>query len=474
MAGGGRRARRACAVLAVLAVGAAGAVFGTPQSAAATSTFSAEADTYVSEDAPSKSFGASTQLVVDGAPVRRTFVRFAVAGLSAPVVSATLRLRVADVSGSASLVGGTVRSMSDTTWDEGTVTWSDPPVADGPTLGQLGRAATGAWVDLDVTAAVPDEGSYGFEVSMVADDSAIYDSRESASGGPQLVVVSSTSSTTSSSSSTTTTAPERDPILVGAGDIAGCKTSGDEATAALLDEIPGTVFTIGDNAYDNGTLAEFNDCYGPSWGRHKERTRPVPGNHEYNTTNANGHFRYFGAAGGDPDDGYYSYDLGSWHVVAINSNCSEVGGCGVGSRQEKWLRADLAASTRPCTVAYWHHPLFTSGADHPASSRMRPLFKVLYEHGAEVVVSGHNHNYERFAPQTPAGELDEDRGIRQFVVGTGGKSHYGFNAAKPNSEVRNATTFGVLELTLRQTGYDWRFVPEAGGTFTDSGSGDCH
>lgn len=262
-------------------------------------------------------------------------------------------------------------------------------------------------------------------------------------------------------------------VLVGAGDIASCTSTGDEATANLLDGIAGTVFTVGDNVYPNGTATEFANCYGPSWGRHKARTRPAPGNHDYNTTGAAGYYGYFGAAAGEPGKGYYSYELGAWHIVAINSNCAAVGGCGAGSAQEQWLRQDLAAHPQACTLAYWHHPLFTSDSSHGNATSMRPIWQALYDHGADVVLAGHAHNYERFAPQDPNGVADPARGIRQFVVGTGGASLRRFGAIKPNSEVRNADTYGVLKLTLHPTSYQWEFVPEAGKIFTDSGSAAC-
>ena len=264
-----------------------------------------------------------------------------------------------------------------------------------------------------------------------------------------------------------------DPVFVGAGDIASCSSSGDEATAALLDAIPGTVFTLGDNAYESGTATEFANCYDPSWGRHKARTFPAPGNHDYFTLNASGYFSYFGAAAGDPTKGYYSYDLGTWRIIVINSNCAVVEGCYVGSPQEQWLRADLAAHPTACTLAYWHHPRFSSGSTHGSSTEMQPIWQALYEAGADVVLSGHEHNYERFAPQDPNGNLDTVHGIREFVVGTGGASHYAFGTMLPNTEVRNSDTYGVLKLTLHPGSYDWQFVPEAGKTFTDSGSALC-
>jgi hypothetical protein len=263
-------------------------------------------------------------------------------------------------------------------------------------------------------------------------------------------------------------------VLVGAGDIASCASSGDEATAALLDTIAGTVFTAGDNAYDSGTAAEFARCYDPGWGRHKARTRPAAGNHDYATAGAAGYFGYFGAAAGDPATGYYSYDLGAWHIIVLNSNCWAIGGCHAGSPQERWLRADLAAHPVACTLAYWHHPRFSSGAVHGSNGELTPIWEALYEANADVVINGHDHGYERFAPQDPRGRPDPERGIREFVVGTGGRSHYAFATPLANSEVRNANTFGVLQVTLHPTSYDWQFIPEAGKTFTDSGSTACH
>ncbi len=271
----------------------------------------------------------------------------------------------------------------------------------------------------------------------------------------------------------TTIAQDADPVLVGVGDIASCSSSGDEATAKLLDTINGTVFTTGDNVYESGTDTEFTNCYEPSWGRHKARTRPSVGNHEYGTAGASGYFNYFGAAAGERGKGYYSYDLGAWHIIVLNSNCSQVGGCGAGSAQEQWLRADLAAHPTTCTLAYWHHPRFSSGS-HGNSTAVQPLWQALYDAGADVVVSGHDHNYERFAPQTPSGAADPTFGIREFVAGMGGKSHYGFGTIQPNSQVRNSDTYGVLKLTLHATSYDWQFVPETGKTFTDSGTTTCH
>jgi len=275
-------------------------------------------------------------------------------------------------------------------------------------------------------------------------------------------------------SSSLTQNKDQTAVLVGAGDIADCRDlTGPEATAELLEKIPGTVMAVGDLAYPDGSKENFT-CYDITWGRVKNRTRPATGNHEFRAAGATPYFEYFGAAAGDPKTGYYSYELGAWHIIVLNSECKDVGGCEAGSPQEKWLRADLAAHSVACTLAYWHKPLFSSGAAHGDDLEIQPLWQALYDANADVVVNGHDHDYERFAPQTPDAAPDPKRGIREFVVGTGGKNHRPFKEPKPNSEVRDATAFGVLKLTLKSNGYDWQFIPEEGKTFTDSGSGACH
>ena len=264
-------------------------------------------------------------------------------------------------------------------------------------------------------------------------------------------------------------------VLVGAGDIASCPSTGDEATATLLDGIAGTVFTLGDNVYDNGTATEFTNCYGPSWGRAaiKSRTKPTSGNHDYNTAGATGYFGYFGAAAGDPTKGYYAYDAGAWRVYVLNSNCSIIA-CTAGSAQEQWLRSDLAANPRACVMAMWHHPRFSSGSQHGSSTATQALWQALYDNNADIVLTGHEHNYERFQPMTATGVVDAARGLTEFVVGTGGRSHYGFGTILSTSLVRNSDTYGVIKFTLSATSWSFSFVHEAGMTFTDSGSGTCH
>jgi hypothetical protein len=266
----------------------------------------------------------------------------------------------------------------------------------------------------------------------------------------------------------TSPAEPGDPIVLAAGDIADCSTTADSATAAVLDAHPeGTVLTLGDNAYDNGTAQEFADCYEPTWGRHKARTRPSPGNHEYHTLNAAGYFGYFGSAAGPGTRGYYSFDLGDWHVVSLNSERDT----GLGGAQVGWLKADLAATSADCVLAYWHKPRWTSG-NYSDLTEVQHLWNTLYDAGADVVLAGHDHNYQRYPPLNESGAPDPDGGIRSFVVGTGGRHLYPL-VADARRDAGRDDTFGVLELTLHATGYDWSFLPVAGSTYSDSGSGAC-
>lgn len=304
-----------------------------------------------------------------------------------------------------------------------------------------------------------------------------------------LVEVSGTTQTTSRAQPTRTAEAHQkvaDPkpasqtfTLVGAGDIASCKDpDGAQATAKLIEQIPGTVFAAGDLAYEKGTPADFRDCYDPTWGRFKERTKPALGNHEYVDHVAAGYFQYWGAQAGPQGKGYYSYDLGNWHIVVLNTNCGmhAMGGCARGSPQETWLRADLADHPNACIIAYGHHALFSSGLfkSHAQHPQLRPLWQDLYEAHADLILAGHEHSYERFAPEDPEGKPDPEHGIREIVVGTGGRSHDPLGFATPNSEVRNWETYGVLKLTLAPGKYDWEFIPEEGKPFHDSGSGVCH
>jgi acid phosphatase type 7 len=279
-----------------------------------------------------------------------------------------------------------------------------------------------------------------------------------------------------------------DPVLAAAGDIACDPTDGaynggsgtstacaQKATSDLLVNMaPNAVAALGDNQYNNGSLSAFNTAYNPSWGRVKPAIHPAIGNHEIKSdTKATGYYTYFGAAAGTAGKGWYSYDLGTWHIIVLDGNCKNVGGCGSGSAQEQWLKSDLAAHPAACTLAYWHQPRFSSG-NHGGSTMFTPFWNDLYNAGAEVVLNGHDHDYERFAPQTPSGARNDSTGIREFVVGTGGAHWEPMGTVQPNSLVRSQAAFGVLKLTLHAGSYDWSFVPVAGKTFTDSGTGYCH
>jgi len=264
-------------------------------------------------------------------------------------------------------------------------------------------------------------------------------------------------------------------VLAGAANVSSCGTTRDEATATLLDAIPGSVVLVGSGAYPDGTATAYADCYGPSWGRHKARTYPTPGNQDYNGGGASGYFSYFGAAAGDPSKGYYSFDLGDWHVIVLNTGNSAVVPYAAGSAQELWLQADLAANTKRCTLGVLHNTrFFSSGtAGWFSSSAAKALWNDLYAAGADMVLSGRLYQYERMAPQDPNGVRDDVRGIRQFNVGIGGYAATLPTYIAPNSEVVSAA-YGVLKLTLAPDSYTWEFVPIPGSTFTDSGSGVCH
>jgi hypothetical protein len=274
---------------------------------------------------------------------------------------------------------------------------------------------------------------------------------------------------TSYATRTLTVFPETNVILA-AGDIAIDISVDDDATADLLEAEPGIILTLGDNVNIVGTEEEFLNNFNPSWGRHITRIYPVPGNHEYYTPDAIPYFNYFGPAAGQLYKGYYSFDKSGWHIIALNSEID----VSSGSLQEQWLRNDLADHPNTCTLAYWHQPRFSSGIIHGGTTSVQALWDALYEYGVDIVLNGHEHNYERFAPQDPNGNLDTARGIREFVLGTGGAYvDYPFGTILPNSEVRDNQTFGVLKLVLNPDSYSWEFLPAGDGTFTDSGSTYC-
>ena len=483
----GRRARWAAVVLClVVAVvgdaphpGATAPASWRSQDATPTAaplTFAPDADAQVIETEPNANAGTTTHLLVDGGqdPEVASYLRFTVSGVTAPVRRATLQLWVRE--NGVTQDGPDIRTTG-TTWTETDLTWPTRPFPAGAALDDTGPLEPSTWVEYDVTAAVSGDGPIAFVLTAQSADGVLFHSREG-EHPPQLVLKREDRPAPPIPPSTPEPALAADAQLLAAGDIADCDSDGDEATAALLDDLVrndpnGIVASLGDNVYESGTMQEFVDCYAPTWGQHKDRTHPTTGNHEYLTTGATGYFGYFGEAAGDPQEGYYSYDLGSWHVVVLNSNCSQVGGCHAGSPQEQWLREDLATNPTACTLASWHHARFSFGK-YGNNEATRVLWQVLAEHGAEIVLTGHDHNYQHYAPQDAEGIRDPERGIRQFVVGTGGKNHYPLDSPPANVEASNDDTFGILQLILHPTSYDWAFIPIAGQRFTDTGSGTCH
>jgi len=313
--------------------------------------------------------------------------------------------------------------------------------------------------------------SVAYDTTRVADGSHTFSARAADTSGNESI--DSQVSATVANGSPPPPPPSGDPVVTIAGDIAD-DGSGDAGTAQVVTAInPDKVLTAGDNAYPDGTLGDYQTWYEPTWGAFKAKTRPAPGNHDYHTSGAAGYFDYFNGLGvqtgpaGTRGQGYYSFDVGTWHLIALNNYVSMA----AGSAQEQWLRTDLASHTGQCTLAYWHEPRFTSGAEHSNNTETAPFWADLYTAHADVVINGHNHQYERFARQSPSGVADS-AGIREFVVGTGGAGLYAFGTTQPNSEVRNSTTHGALKLTLHSGSYDWSFQP-SDGTFTDSGTTGC-
>jgi hypothetical protein len=474
----------------------------TATSAGGTFTFTSIADSYVESSNPGTNYGSATQIRVDGSPDVRSYLRFNVQGLSGAVTSATLRV----YANSAVTAGYDARSVSDNTWVESTITYNNaPPV--GSVLGSSGSVSSNTWTSVNVTSYITGNGTYNLGLTTSGSTALSLASREAGANAPQLVIQTGggtaptatrtptsagptqtptrtptaasnptlTATRTPTAASNPTQTPTRTPtasatassgsvVLVGAGDISRCDNNNDEAVAKLLDGISGTVFTAGDNAYDNGSITEYTNCYDPTWGRHQARTKPVPGNHEYGTSGAAGYFQYFNNV-----PSYYAYNLGAWRIYALNSEI-DVSASGA---QGTWLQSDLAANPKQCVLAYWHRPRWSSGSTHGSTSAMQPIWQILYNAGADLVISAHEHNYERFAQMNASGAV-VSQGMREIVVGTGGASHYGFGSALASSEVRNSSTYGALKLTLNDNSYNWQFVPIAGSTFTDSGSTNCH
>ena len=454
----------ASALAVWLLLGLPGPATAGATAAARTDIFRPAADARVEEAHPDTNFGTLTRLGSDGDIGLRieSVLRFDVAGLAGRVEEARLRIYVV----SDGTFDGPAVYPAGSGWSEAGVTWRNRPAPTGPAVADLRAAVAGAWVELDVTSLVKGDGRLSVILAQPGLDGVVFYAREGVYK-PQLVVVSS------------------DPVVMAAGDIACRPGSAVTATQCrqgpvsdLLLQTPGPtrVLPLGDEQYNDGQYADFlgAGAYDATWGRVKSISRPVPGNHEYHVAGAAGYFDYFNGPGepsgpaGERGKGYYSFDLGTWHLIALNSEI----GTTVGTDQGRWLKSDLAATSQPCVLAYWHEPRFTSGP-HRAALWVAPLWTALHGARADIVLNGHDHDYERFAQQDPAGNADP-KGIREFVVGTGGAEQYPAISLQPNSEVFGNTTFGVLELTLGRSSYSWRFVPEAGGTFTDQGSGRCN
>ena len=449
-------------------------------------TFNPTADSYVDARKPNRNFG-STRMLLASSKRHVGYLRFRVAGLVDPLRRATLRL-YSQISYARGL---RLHEPASGAWRELEITWKNRPKIGRP-LASSAPLVARSWASVDLTSFLrrkltqrtrrrgerPPRGApRSFSLAITAPGGAVtsFSSRQSLFASPQLIVQLARTT--------------RAPVIAAAGDIACDTTSrfynggmGDPdhcrmmATSNLLMGRDLTrVLTLGDNQYESGEISKFQESYDTTWGRVRPITRPGVGNHEWETPEALGHFAYFGGAAG-PGNGiyYYSYNVGSWHIIALDSTCRKVlGGCDLGSPQEQWLRNDLAANSAFCTLAYWHHPRFDSSF-LGGREDLAALWQDLYDFGADVVLTGHAHNYQRLVPLNPEGEPDPERGIREFIVGTGGKDHGPFQTTRSTVEVRDWQTFGVLFMTLEERGYSWEFVPEKGEEFSDSGRAQCH
>lgn len=477
-------------------------------------TFTPVADSYVDASSPSTNYGTSNQVRMDGSPVVRTFLRFNVNGLSGMVTQATLRI----YANSAQSTGYNVGLVTDNSWGETTINNTNAPSI-GSAVGSSGKITAGSWISVNVTSLVSTNGNISFGAWTTNSTAVSFSSRTDANP-PQLVVtygggvtptptptgtptptsiitptpspiIMPTLTPTSTPTPTviptftpTPTPPGSDPTVMAAGDIicdsltttsSGCQQMA--ASQVAVNQNPSAVLILGDLCHTPSANC-FNNYYAPSWGRLFSISHPTTGNHEYLVAGAVYYFDYWNGVGnangpaGNRSQGYYSFDIGTWHVIALNSQCSQAGGCNNGSAQYTWLTQDLQSHSNKCTLVYYHIPVFSSGGR--ANNNMKQIYTLLYNNNVDVVLDGHDHIYERFAPQNPSGQLDTARGIREFIVGTGGANHTSIATVQPNSEVRNTDTFGALKLTLHSNSYDWQFMPVVGKTFTDTGTTLCH
>ncbi len=427
--------------------------------------FVSTADSFVLKDQPSANNGSFNEMQVDMVPHAEAYLRFDVNGLVDPVESATLRLWARDDTDMAP----TVWMSRNTTWSESELTWNTRPALEAVVSVGVDPIKAESWWEVDVSGLVRGNGTYTIALVANSGDGVEFNSREAGGDQPQLLIQPG-EYTPPGEFVPPVAASDETPVLLAAGDIATCNFTEDELTARILDRNDGTVAALGDNVQGDGAPEEYEDCYEPTWGRHKDRTMPVPGNHDYETEGAEPYYEYWGDLAGEAGDGWYTYEIGEWQIFALNSNLDQVDH----DKQYDWLREELDASTAACTLAYWHHPRFSSSVRHGNNDWIEPFWDMLYENGAEIVLNGHDHVYERFAPQDPDQEGDPEFGIRQFTVATGGAPQRDFAATQPNSQVRMTGVHGVLRLELQPDGYRWEFLSVDGQVFSDTGAGECH
>jgi hypothetical protein len=469
--------------LAAALIGTGVLIVGAAPAAAATITLNPVADGYVQSDQPDAKFGTATSLKVDGSPATTSYLKFNVQGLSGAPAKATLRV----YKSLSTTTAITLRRVTDTTWGETTLTYNHRPAPGGTAIIPPTPWGTNVWLSYDVTPLVTGNGLVSFALDTTSSTSKSLPSREAATNKPELVIEPASAS-----------GPASVTVAVG-GDVA-CGTTetyynGGDGTAtacrmkATSDLVLGMnaqrAFALGDLQYNSGSPTDFNISYANSWGRFKNITQPVVGNHEYGTSGAAGYFGYFGNAATPLQpgcvkscQGYYSFDVPvdttHWHVVVINSECTRIDGgvgCAVGSPQYNWLANDLATHATLCTAVLSHRPRWSSNSF--ASPDIQPLVDLMSAKKVDLLLTGHAHSYERFAPQDASAQPDST-GITEIIVGTGGRDSQGFGTVVPNSLVRKNKIFGVMNLALTAGGYRYSFVPDPTTPFSDSGSGTCH
>ena len=424
------------------------------------------ADTYVSAGAPKVSFARSRTLQVGVLPMRVAYLRFQLGAPGDAIASSALRIYA-----QRSPAGGKVVVREAVgSWSE-SVTYTRAP-RPGRVLGSATVARSGGWTTVKLATLSRDSGPVG--IALTSSRSLTFASRES--GRRPGLVLTRTPSPMIAAAGQIGCDPSSPDFNGGSGSPTECGMRSTSDLLVAMQSQLAAVLALGDNQYPCGAYSDFMTAFDPSWGRVKSLIHPVMGNHDFAcdfSNTAPGYFQYFGAAAGTPGQGWYSFDVGQWHLIALDSECSAIGGCGSTSPQGQWLRADLAADQAKCTLAYWHYPRFASGVEGNQAD-VAPFWDVLYAGGVDVILNSHEHDYERFAPQNPSGQVDPARGIREFVVGTGGRMLHGFTFNGANSEFRSNASWGVLQLTLRPTSYAWQFVPVTAGAVSDSGTGTCH